>query len=164
MTNSSVFVPLPVSFIPFYTFPLELGASEMFKASTSFVLKNFGHLLPSVKCQADKHICFIKVHSYQALIYIQIPFQCKYHHSRYRYFHDNNKMVMWPSCLYNGNLCAENMVSLYWNGFPGSYPWWLHDMDMISILLTLCEGNPLITGGFSLQKASNAELWCFLWC
>ena len=67
VTNSSVFVPLPVSCIPFYTFPIELGSTEMFKACTSFVLKNFGCLLPSVKCHTDKHICFTKGHSYQAV-------------------------------------------------------------------------------------------------
>ena len=27
----------------------------------------------------------------------------------------------------------------------------------------LCEGNPPVTGGFPSQKASNADLWCFLW-
>ena len=105
-----------MSFIPFYTFPLELGAIEMFNASTSFVLKNFGHLLPSVKCQADKHICFIKSIHIKHWYIFWIPFQCKYYHSRYRYFHDNNKMVMWPSYLYNGNPYAEKMVFLYWDG------------------------------------------------
>ena len=29
---------------------------------------------------------------------------------------------------------------------------------------TLCEGNPLATGGFPSQKASNVELWLFLCC
>ena len=28
----------------------------------------------------------------------------------------------------------------------------------------LCEGNPLLTDGFPLQKAYNAELRYFLWC
>ena len=58
MTNSCVSVPLPVSCIPFNTFPLELGASEMFNASTSFVLKKFGCLLCSVKCHTDKHMFY----------------------------------------------------------------------------------------------------------
>ena len=26
-----------------------------------------------------------------------------------------------------------------------------------------CEGNPVVTGGFPLTKASEAELWCFIW-
>ena len=33
----------------------------------------------------------------------------------------------------------------------------------ISALLALCVGNPPVTGGFPLAKASDAELWCFLW-
>ena len=34
----------------------------------------------------------------------------------------------------------------------------------VSALLALCMGNPPVTGGFTTQRASNAELWCFLWC
>ena len=36
-------------------------------------------------------------------------------------------------------------------------------METISALLVLCEGNPPVNGGFPSQKASDAELWCFLW-
>ena len=32
----------------------------------------------------------------------------------------------------------------------------------IFALLNLCMGNPSVTGGFPLTKASDAELWCFL--
>ena len=39
---------------------------------------------------------------------------------------------------------------------------WCHDMETLSVLLSLCEGN--LTGGCSLQMASDAELWCFLYC
>ena len=35
---------------------------------------------------------------------------------------------------------------------------------IFSALLTICEGNPPVTSGFALQRASAAELWCFLWC
>ena len=35
-------------------------------------------------------------------------------------------------------------------------PWWRHQMEAFSALLVLCEGIPL-------TKASDAELWCFLW-
>ena len=37
-------------------------------------------------------------------------------------------------------------------------------METVSALLDLCEGNPTVTGGFPSQRASNVELWCFLWC
>ena len=36
-------------------------------------------------------------------------------------------------------------------------------MDTFSALLALCEGIPPATGGFPSQRASDAELWCFLW-
>ena len=42
--------------------------------------------------------------------------------------------------------------------------WWCHGMEMLSVLLALCEGNPLVTGGFPSQRASNAQLWSFLFC
>ena len=35
-------------------------------------------------------------------------------------------------------------------------PWWLHEMETISMLLALCEGNAPVTGGFPSQRASNA--------
>ena len=42
-------------------------------------------------------------------------------------------------------------------------PWWRHQMETVSALLSLCEGNPPVTGGFPLTKASDTEFWCFLW-
>ena len=43
-------------------------------------------------------------------------------------------------------------------------PWWRHQMETFSTpLLALCEGNPPMTGRFPPSKASNAELWWFLW-
>ena len=42
-------------------------------------------------------------------------------------------------------------------------PWWHHPMERFSALLTFCEGNPPVTRWFPLTKASDTELWCFLW-
>ena len=39
--------------------------------------------------------------------------------------------------------------------------WWRHDMEMLSTLLTLCEGKTPVTGGFPSQGTNNAKLWCF---
>ena len=41
-------------------------------------------------------------------------------------------------------------------------PWWRHPMRTFSALLALCEGNHRSPVD-SLTKASDAELWCFLW-
>ena len=35
---------------------------------------------------------------------------------------------------------------------------------MLFTLFDICEVNPLVTGGFPLQRDSNVELWYFLWC
>ena len=35
---------------------------------------------------------------------------------------------------------------------------WCHDTEILSDLLALCVGNPLVNSNFSLRKASNAEL------
>ena len=63
----------------------------------------------------------------------------------------------------------EIMDISYWR-LPGSTrPWSWQDMEKITILLALCKGNLLVTGGFPIQRVSNAGLLCFLytegeWC
>ena len=42
--------------------------------------------------------------------------------------------------------------------------WRRNDMEMLSTILALCEGNPSFTSGFSSQMASDAELWIFPCC
>ena len=42
--------------------------------------------------------------------------------------------------------------------------WWCHDMETISALLALYDGNPPITDKFPSQRTSNVELWCFPCC
>ena len=39
--------------------------------------------------------------------------------------------------------------------------WWRHHMATLSLLLTLCEGNPPVTGGFPSERASSTKLWFF---
>ena len=36
-------------------------------------------------------------------------------------------------------------------------------METFSALLALCAGNSPVTGEFPSQRASDSELWCFLW-
>ena len=43
------------------------------------------------------------------------------------------------------------------------YTWWSHQMETFSALLALCVANSPVTGEFPSQRASGAELWCFLW-
>ena len=45
-----------------------------------------------------------------------------------------------------------------------TFSWWCYGMELLSLLLALCEGNPLVTGRFPSQRASNVEFWCFLCC
>ena len=68
-------------------------------------------------------------------------------------------------------LCAKHM-NLYW--MPANAlssvetsvacrTWRRHQMETFSVLLALCAGNLPVTGEFPSQRASDAELWCFLW-
>ena len=40
--------------------------------------------------------------------------------------------------------------------------WWRHDMGTLSPFLTICVGNPPMTGEFLSQRASNEVIWCFV--
>ena len=42
-------------------------------------------------------------------------------------------------------------------------PWWRHQMETFSALLTLSAGEFTGHRWIPLTKASGAELWCFLW-
>ena len=42
--------------------------------------------------------------------------------------------------------------------------WCRLDMETISALLSLCEGNPSVIGGLPSQMTSSGGLWCFLCC
>ena len=37
-----------------------------------------------------------------------------------------------------------------------------HDMEALSTLLSLCEGNPPVIGGFPSQRDSNVDIWFLL--
>ena len=41
---------------------------------------------------------------------------------------------------------------------------WNYDMETLSSLLAICEGNPPVTVGFPTQMANNLELWCLPDC
>ena len=74
---------------------------------------------------------------------------------------DYIKCISFQSINYGQISIRQNMpktlLSIY------RLPWWLHYMETFSVLLALYEGNPLVTSGFPSQRASNVELWCFLW-
>ena len=43
------------------------------------------------------------------------------------------------------------------------WTWLRQQVETFSALLALCEENPPVTGGFSPTKASDAELWFFIY-
>ena len=43
-------------------------------------------------------------------------------------------------------------------------PWWRHGIETLSTLLAIYEGNPWGSSAPPSQRATNLELWCFLWC
>ena len=46
--------------------------------------------------------------------------------------------------------------------FTLTQTWWRHQVETFSALLVICAGNSPVPGEFP-AKASDAELWCFLW-
>ena len=50
---------------------------------------------------------------------------------------------------------------------PQNGVWWCHQMETFSALLAFCAGNSPVTGDghrwIPRTKASDEELWCFLW-
>ena len=49
---------------------------------------------------------------------------------------------------------SSHVTKCLWTLVYRRSPWWRHQMETLSALLSLCEGNPV---------ASDAEFWCFLW-
>ena len=49
-----------------------------------------------------------------------------------------------------------------WAGFFAS-SWWRHQMERFSALLAIFDGEFTSPRWIPLTKASDAELWCFLW-
>ena len=62
----------------------------------------------------------------------------------------------WPVCGWFPSQRASNAecISMSWPHHVAT--WWGHDMEMLSALLALCEGNPLHTGGFP------SHMWCLI--
>ena len=57
----------------------------------------------------------------------------------------------------DGSITAEkNIVSELFNA------WWRHQMETVFAQLAICAGNSPVPVN-SPTKASDAELWCFLW-
>ena len=77
--------------------------------------------------------------------------------------------VQWIDYLHTGTVMFTKMCNsvtykmsrthwliLLWAKMAG-VSWWHRGMEMISALLALCEGNPLVAGGFPSQRANNAH-------
>ena len=80
--------------------------------------------------------------------------------------HHRGKSIKCKKC----NRCLKLNLIIYFmviyldfevtaEGFVAS--WWRRDMDKLSTLLALCEGNPPVAGGFPSQRTSDVKLWCF---
>ena len=46
----------------------------------------------------------------------------------------------------------------------GVFTWWFNDMEALSTLLALCEGNSMVTSGLPIQRARNRALMGFFLC
>ena len=68
---------------------------------------------------------------------------------------DMSKNIYVASCT----SCTKAIQSLLNQMFSWRHPY----MEMFSALLALCAGNTPVARWIPLTKASDAELWCFLW-
>ena len=57
----------------------------------------------------------------------------------------------------------ETQLHLITLKVQGLESWWHNQMETFSALLALCEGNPLVTTGFPLQRPVTQSFECFLW-
>ena len=80
--------------------------------------------------------------------------------------------VYWENYLISCTICTSFaalffVVVMLWTpiGFMGFFlpiPWWRHDMEVLSALLTLCDGNPSVTNQKgSVMQASMFSLTCW---
>ena len=59
---------------------------------------------------------------------------------------------------------ATPVVDSFCMSTPRPYPWKRYDMETLSALLSLCDGNPPFKAGLPSQRNTNIQLWCYLWC
>ena len=60
-----------------------------------------------------------------------------------------------------GNLLYHKGITVFNDLFD--ITWWRHQMETFSALLAICAGNSPVPGEFPAQKASDVDLWRFLW-
>ena len=76
--------------------------------------------------------------------------------SYWEQFSHGNTLTQWMS---RWNCSMHRYVPVWiWGA------WWCHQMETLSALLALCEGNPLITGGFTLKRPVMHSLMFSLIC
>ena len=78
--------------------------------------------------------------------------------SRYAFYHIiMQKFIALPS------MSIPQTVQIHCSMREAGRTWWRHQMETFSMLLALCAGNFTSDQWVPRIKASNAELWCFLW-
>ena len=66
--------------------------------------------------------------------------------------------IAYNTALTNFKFTKDSLLGKLW-GFCCEYSWWHHQSEIFSVLLALCEGNPLVTGGFPSQRPMT---WSFI--
>ena len=106
-------------------------------------------------------------------------FNIKMSSYQYRKSHCGDKTILRSSYLHNGIPYTGKMTSLYWNRALAKHSWrtrpipWLLMLQLVS-MMTSSNGNIFrvtghLCGEFTRDqwiprtKASDTELWCFLW-
>ena len=76
-----------------------------------------------------------------------------------RFLRFGNNMLLWHPTIYQNKL---HYAIMRLEDYYSLVSWWRHPIKTYSALLAICAGNSPVPGEFP-TKASDAELWCFLW-
>ena len=76
-------------------------------------------------------------------------------------YEQNIETVVWGDSMI---VAPRNTADNVWQGYQMekmddqfNSPWWCNDMETLSLLLGLYEGNPLVSGGFTASQNTISE-------
>ena len=79
----------------------------------------------------------------------------QYYYPEYTIIIQQEIVAKWTSQGHYAIMCHNLTVPNTMPQHRNDEPWWRHNMETLSVLLTLCGGNPQITGGLSSQRVGN---------
>ena len=98
------------------------------------------------------------IHRVNFIFFLQMLWSSCVGHCTRSFFNSTFQKKYWINPVY----CEMKKHTCSFKYFE-QWIWWRHDGEKLSTLLTICDGNPLVTGRFPSRWVSNEECWNFLW-